>query len=164
MRRRNVSQASCRRWRRLHWRRLHWRRKEAPLHRLSSSITSIPLYLSLNLSALLQDLKRKENTKEMKKNTYTTLKIENLALKSKTTPKIKNCLILDLYRGIYRQIQLLEDETGPSVENRRVAPPHCRGSAAIPGTKVPGFGAGMPDASRSFLVYPNSGNFARIFV
>jgi len=83
MRRRKVSQASCGRWR-----RLHWRRKEAPLHRLSPSITSIPLYLSLNLSALLQDLKRKENTKEMKwiTPTYTTLKHRNSGLKSKTAP------------------------------------------------------------------------------
>jgi len=58
---------------------------------------------------------------------------------------------------------LLEDETGPRVKNRRVGPPHCRGSAAIPGTKVPGFGEKLPLASRTFLVYPNSGIFARIF-
>ena len=83
MRRRKVSQTSCKRWR-----RLHWRRKEAPLHRLSPSITSISLYLSLNLSALLQDLKRKENTKEKKGRTptYTTLKHGNPSLKSKTLP------------------------------------------------------------------------------
>ena len=104
--RRRSSQASCRRWR-----RLHWRRKEAPLHRLSPSITSIPLYLSLNLSALLQDLKGKENTKEIKWRTP-TLKHRNPSLKSKTTPKIKNCFILDLCRGIYRLRRLLEDETG----------------------------------------------------
>ena len=37
------------------------------LHRLSPSITSISLFLSLNLSALLQDLKRNKNTKERRR-------------------------------------------------------------------------------------------------
>jgi len=63
------------------------------------------------------------------KNTY--LQHRKPSLKSKTSPKIKNCLVLDLYRGIYRQMYLLEDETGPRVENRRVAPPNCRGNTAI---------------------------------
>ena len=66
------------------------------------------------------------------KNTYLHYtKTQKLLLKSKTSPKIKNCFVLDLYRGIYRHMSLLEDETGPRVENRRVAPPLSRGSAAI---------------------------------
>jgi len=36
-----------------------YNREERTLYRLSPSITSISLYLSLNLSALLQDLKGK---------------------------------------------------------------------------------------------------------
>ena len=125
MRRRKVSKASCRRWR-----RFHRRRKEAPLHRLSPSITSIPLYLSLNLSALLQDLKRNENTREMiwRAPTYTNLKHrknQQLLLKMKTSPVLAKC------RAIYRHRMIPEDETGPRVENRRVAPLNCRGNAAI---------------------------------
>ena len=58
-------------------------RKEAPLHRLSPSITSISLYLSLNLSALLQDLKRKWKYKRKKEEEhlhYTTLEDRKLSL------------------------------------------------------------------------------------
>ena len=35
------------------------------------------------------------------------------------------------YRGIYRRRNPLEDETGPRVENRRVAPLHFRENATI---------------------------------
>jgi len=75
--RKKVSQAWCRRWR-----RLHWRRKEAPLHRLSPSITSIPLYLSESLSPTTRSKKKwKYKRNEEEHLHYTILKIENLALK-----------------------------------------------------------------------------------
>ena len=77
---------------------------------------------------------------------------------------MKTARVLAKYRAIYRHRKIPEDETGSRVENRRVAPPLGRGSAAIPGTNVPSFGAWLHLASRSFLVYPNSGIFARIFV
>ena len=60
------------------------------------------------------------------KNTYLHYpKTQKLLLKSKTACALAN------YRGIYRHMRVLEDETGPRVEDRRVAPPDCRGSAAI---------------------------------
>ena len=123
--RRKTSKKSCR-W----WRRLHWKRKEAPLYRLSPSITSIPLYLSLNLSALMHALKRKENTREIKwrASTYTNLKHRK---NQKLLLKTKTACALGLCRSIYRRKTLPEDETGPRVENRRVAPYYCRGSARI---------------------------------
>ena len=71
--RRKISYASCRRWR-----RFQKRRKEAPLHRLSPSITLISLYLSLNLSALTRSKKEmKIQNKRIRKEEplhYTTLK------------------------------------------------------------------------------------------
>jgi len=44
---------------------------------------------------------------------------------------MKTALVLAKYRGIYWQRYLLEDETGPRVKNRCVAPSYCRGNAAI---------------------------------
>ena len=59
------------------------------------------------------------------KSTYLHYTNQNLLLKMKTAS------VLGRYRGFYRQIQLLEDEMGPRVENRRVAPPMGRVSAAF---------------------------------
>ena len=47
------------------------------------------------------------------------------------SPKIKNCFVLDLYRGFYRHKGVLEDETSPRIENRHVGPPNCRGISAF---------------------------------
>ena len=87
---------------------------------------------------------------------------------------MKTACVLAKYRGLYRHRSILEDETGPRVKN-----PHestrgptngprirrfCRGSAAKPGSYLPGFGAGIHLGSSSFLVYSISGVFVRIFV
>ena len=49
----------------------------------------------------------------------------------KPSLKLKTSLVLGLYRGFYRHTGVLEDETGPCVEDRRVVPPNCRGFTAI---------------------------------
>ena len=116
--RRNTSQASCRRWR-----RLHWRRKETPLHRLSLSIISISLYLSLNLSVLLKDLKRKwkYKRKEQEHLHYTTLKDRKPSL-------ILNLLPFQAFAGVFIGKRGFQKTR---VENRRMGPPLCHGNTAI---------------------------------
>ena len=52
-------------------------------------------------------------------------------LKSAPTPKNEDSCALGHFRGIYRPQMLPEDETGPRVKNRRVAPLPCRRNAAI---------------------------------
>jgi len=49
----------------------------------------------------------------------------------KPSLKIKNCIISGLCRGLYRRRRVLEDETVPRVEDRRVAPPNYHENAAI---------------------------------
>ena len=44
---------------------------------------------------------------------------------------MKTACALAKYRAIYRHRKSLEDEAGPRVKNRRVAPPMGRGSAAF---------------------------------
>ena len=99
MRRKKVSQASCRRWR-----RLQWRRKEIILHRLSLSITSISIFLSLNLSALLQDLKTKckYKRKEEEHLHYPTLKHRKPSLKVKTASFLVSAGLFISERSIWK--------------------------------------------------------------
>ena len=49
----------------------------------------------------------------------------------KPSLKSKTACVQGKPYSIYRQRGLLEDETGPRVEDRRVAPPFCRGNAVI---------------------------------
>ena len=83
------------------------------------------LFHSLNLSTLIHDLKRNENTKEKKK------KILIYNQKKETQPNSPSPPISGLFRGFYRHTRVLEDETSPRVENRHVGPPNCRRSQAF---------------------------------
>jgi len=86
--------------------------KEIPLHRLSLSITSISLYLSLNhLSHNNESKKRKQNTKERRRRTTLTY------TKEKTPAIAFEILSQVLCRAFYRQRKPLEDETRPHVKN-----------------------------------------------
>ena len=51
--------------------------------------------------------------------------------KRETQPNSKSDCVSSLYRGFYRQRRVLENETRQLVEDRRVAPPNCRGNVAI---------------------------------
>ena len=85
--------------------------------RLSPSITSISLSLSESLCPTTRSKKKcKYKIKEEEHLYYPTLKDRRPSLNPKTA------CVLDLCRALYRQIRILEDETRPRVEDRRVAP------------------------------------------
>ena len=64
---------------------------------------------------------------------------------------MKTPLGLGHCRAIYRLQKALEDETGPRVENRRVAPLECRGSARLAADPRQSQGDGSLDFVRASL-------------
>ena len=81
------------------------------------------LSLSEYLSPTTRSKKKRKYKRNEMKNTYlyytkTWKKNQKLLLKMKTARALVK------YRGLYRHRNILDDETGPRVENRRVAPPN----------------------------------------
>ena len=128
-------------------------------------VTIYYINLSLNLSALIHDLKRNENTEEKKEHLhYPTLKDRKPNL-------ILNLLAFQAFAGFLYAKEVSRRRYEATRQKSTHGPttlPWKRGYyhvfAAKPGTQVPSFGEELLLTSRTFLVYLDSGIFVRIFV